>query len=213
MKKYIIIIISAVAVLSACNPHDVMENQAITFTSIPTASLGEGKMELKASSTSGLTVAFLSNDTSIATIEGNEAILHKVGNAKITAYQDGDDLYYEAPMITQQLKVRDWDPNKKSQTIQFVVDSVWRESTQGTIIYLKAIASSGLTVSYTFDGPNCGQLLGSKMFLYHGGEVKAFPTYYECDITITASQEGDDKYNAADNVSRKVHIVGDVLHN
>jgi hypothetical protein len=209
-KKIVFLVFAAFA-LSACNS-DTKQEQSIYFEEIAPQMLKDGSVRLKATASSGLPVVFVSDNTDIVTVEGDRAVFHAVGKVKIYATQPGNDEFYEAPNIFQQLLIHDWDPNKKTQTIRFELPSEWKLSSDGTILSLNATATSGLPVKFTFSGPEAGFIASGFLYLYHGGESSEFPGKYDTKITIIASQEGNDEYNPADNVEREMHIIGDVIH-
>lgn len=70
--------------------------QTITFTAYPQSILVDETFELAATSTSGLTVSFESEDPDIAGVTGSTLEGKARGNAVIKAYQPGDDNYLEA---------------------------------------------------------------------------------------------------------------------
>ena len=64
-----------------------------------------------------------------------------------------------------------------------------------------------------FQGEKAGYFISeNEFYVYHGGESSTFREKYETDIIIIAYQEGDMEYNPAENVSKTIHIIGDVLH-
>jgi hypothetical protein len=199
----------------SCNPEDVRKEQSIYFEEIPPQLLSNGGVQLNAAASSGLPVEFVSESPAIASIEGSRAVFHAAGNIRIYAVQRGNDSFFEAPDVFQSLLIRDWDINKENQTIEFALPASWQLSVDGTILTLNAIASSGLPVRFTLSGgPNPGFISssGNILFLYHGGEISAFPDKYDTTITIVASQDGNPEYNPADNVAQMMRIIGDVLH-
>ena len=214
MKKggltYAIIVLTAT--LASCNGEPEKQEQRISMEELPTYRLKDSPIEFGATSTSGLAVSFESSDTSIVSIDGNTAILQRPGEVSIKASQDGDDDFYEAPQITRTMIVKDWDPNKKDQSITFSIPSYWKESEGGQVIKLRGKASSGLPVTYSISGPKAAYIYDDILVTYHAGESKDFKEKYEADIVVIASQPGNDEYNAADNVECPLHIVGDVYH-
>ncbi|KAA6300480.1 MAG: hypothetical protein EZS26_003370 [Candidatus Ordinivivax streblomastigis] len=212
IKTTVFLLFAAVA-FSACNPEDTKREQNIYFEDIAPQILRDSLVQLKATASSGLPVVFGSGNTNIVTIEGDRAVFHAEGKVYVYASQPGNDEFYEAPNIFHQLVIRDWDPNKKAQTIHFeLLPSEWKLSRDGIYLSLSATATSGLPVKFTFSGPKVGFISNSTLFLFHGGESPEFPDTYNVTITIIASQEGNDEYNSSDNIERKMHIIGDVLH-
>ena len=70
--------------------------QTVTFTAYPQSILVDETFELEATSTSGLTVSFESEDPDIAGVTGTILEGKARGNAVIKAYQPGDENYLEA---------------------------------------------------------------------------------------------------------------------
>jgi len=71
-------------------------SQTITITDIPVRLLVGDTYPLSASSTSGLTVQFESEDPQIATVSGNQLTGVSKGNVSIRAFQPGDENYLSA---------------------------------------------------------------------------------------------------------------------
>jgi hypothetical protein len=193
---------------------DAKVTQSIAFGEIAPQQLRDGFLPLEATASSGLPVFFVSGDTSIAVVEGDAVRFLKAGATTITACQPGNERYYEAPQVTRQLLIRDWNPNKKTQTVQFELPNEWRLSKDGTIVSLSATASSGLPVTYTLSATSYGFLSanGRYLYLYHAGEGGVAAEAYNAHISVTASQPGDEEYNPADNVTEVIHVIGDVFH-
>ncbi|MDR0547134.1 MAG: hypothetical protein LBG77_06080 [Dysgonamonadaceae bacterium] len=199
----------------ACDGGDVKREQTINFGEIAPQQLRDGYLQLHATASSGLPVSFASWDESIALIEGDKVRFLQAGSVNITAYQAGNDLFYEAPEIQQRLLIRDWDMNKKIQTIDFELPSEWKISRDGQQVKLKAVSSSGLPVAYTLESTQYGRLLQSSntLYLYHAGEGGTQnDKAYDVQISVVASQGGNDEYNPADNVTQTMRVTGDVFH-
>jgi hypothetical protein len=215
MKKSKFLLFCLVAILSACDSDDAKQMQTIEFGEIPPQQLRDGFLQLQAKASSGLPVSYESLDSAIAVIENDTVQFLQTGIVDIIAFQDGNERFYEAPQITQRLIIRDWDPNKKTQTISFDLPDEWRLSQNGTAVALKATASSGLPVSFVLSSKEYGFLStsGNYLYLYHAGENGISPDVaYNIRIFITASQGGNDEYNPADNVTETIHVIGDVFH-
>ncbi|MDR0874546.1 MAG: hypothetical protein LBN27_13960 [Prevotellaceae bacterium] len=214
MKKAIFFLAAIALIATACDPQDDKQSQKITFGEIVPQNLRDSSLVLQATASSGLPVILESSDSSIAAIDGNTVFFKTTGTVSITAKQSGNSQYYEAPNITRSLIIRDIDPNKKTQTISFELPAEWQLSRDGTAIELKAAASSGLPVKYILsDTPYASFSSNGKLiYLIHGGEAGTPPEKYDTQISVTASQTGNDEYNPADNVTRTIHIIGDVIH-
>ena len=166
--------------------------QNITFTQDLTGkTFGDADFTLTASVDSGLSLTFVSSDTSIVSISGTTASIVGAGSVNITAEQAGNDDYAYAA-VTQGMTIA-----KASQTITFPAISTQYEST-GTMT-LPATASSGLTVSYSSSDNSIVSVSGTTATFHQTGTV-----------TITASQAGDDDYNAASDETASLTVDPEV---
>ncbi|MDR1169647.1 MAG: hypothetical protein LBK97_02295, partial [Prevotellaceae bacterium] len=92
----------------------------------------------------------------------------------------------------------DNNPDRLEQTITFELPA--SELSYGTgDITLEASSSSGLPVTFSSDYPYV-LITGNVLSLTYEG------LHYDDEATITASQPGNDEYNAAPNVSRKLRV-------
>jgi hypothetical protein len=106
------------------------------------------------------------------------------GETTITVNQDADENYNAASSVQQTLTVA-----KGTQTINF---GALPSKTYGDIPFnLSATASSGLGVTYSSSQSNVASISGSTVSILKAGST-----------TITASQSGNDNYNAATSVSQ-----------
>ena len=164
------------------------ENQTITFNSLSDKVYGDSPFNLTASSTSGLTITYTSSDTSVATISGNTVTIVGAGNSTITASQSGNDYYNAATNVPQNLTV-----NKASQTITF--DSLSDKVYGDQPFNLLASSTSGLTITYTSSDPSVATISGITVTIVGVGTS-----------IITASQPGNNNYNAATNVPQNLTV-------
>ncbi|HTH54783.1 MAG TPA: MBG domain-containing protein, partial [Cyclobacteriaceae bacterium] len=81
-------------------------SQTITFAILDTHLLHDQPFTLSATSSSGLTVAFSSSNTSVATISGNTVTILGVGSTNITAAQAGNSTYSKAADVVQELTIK-----------------------------------------------------------------------------------------------------------
>jgi hypothetical protein len=219
VMKRIFWMLTGVALLAACSAGDEKQTQSVDFGDIPPQQLRDGFLELRATASSGLPVYYASWDTAIADIDGNKALFRQAGAVDIIACQPGNEHFYEAPNVTQRLLIRDWDASKKTQEIiSFDLPAEWQLSRDGTIVALKAEASSGLPVSFALSTSKYGFLSSRTpyLYLYHAGEGGQLTgeerLFYDAKIAVVASQVGNDEYNPADNVEKVIHVIGDVKH-
>jgi|GEM_PF-728714 len=154
-------------------------DQVITFDPIGPKTYGDPMFVLSASSSSGLPVRFVVDNTDIAVIEWNELIIARAGTTAVYAIQDGNE-YYNAAQVEQTLVV-----NKADQAITFnpLSPTVYG----GSEIVLNATSSSGLEITYTSSDPSIANIVSNVVYIQAVGSV-----------TITASQAGHpDYYNPA----------------
>ena len=163
-------------------------DQAITFELTSPRAYSSESFDLDATSSSGLTVSYESSDPSVLSIVGNVAIALKTGSVTITASQSGDDLFDPAPDVVVELVI-----TKATQAITFNLNSPVEFS--NTPLELFATASSGLSVTYESSDAEIVKLDGNRATILKTGTV-----------TITASQPGNNDYEAAENVSRELII-------
>ena len=193
--------------LLSCGSSDVKLNQTVSFDYLAPHNLSEGSFILKATATSGLSVTFLSSDTTIATIKDSIVTLIKPGTVTITATQSGNANYYAAGTVIRSLTVNE-DNNaiKKDQTISFALnDTVWKVS-KGYLT-LKATASSGLPVTFTSSNIAYAAITGNLLEVSSGAIIGNNDGVL---VVITASQAGNYLYNAAPTVSQTLRVIHDV---
>ena len=87
-------------------------SQTITFDSLSAKTYGDAALNLTATASSGLSVTYVSSDTSVATISGSTVTILKAGSTVITASQAGNSSYAAATPVSQTLTV-----GKAAQTI------------------------------------------------------------------------------------------------
>ena len=156
--------------------------QSITFDELPEKTINDEAFDLSASASSGLGVAFESSDETVATVSGNTVTIIGVGTTMITASQSGNENYEAATDVVQSLNIV--DPSKSSQTISF--SEIENKTYGDTDFDLTATASSGLSVSFTSADASVATITGSTVTIIGAGST-----------TITASQSGNDEFNAA----------------
>jgi hypothetical protein len=209
MKTTALLCSLMLSTLMSCEASGGKSAQTIEFGELAPQNLMEGSLQLQAAASSGLPVKFSCSDPRIAVIKGNAVEFVSEGVAYITAGQPGNESFYEAPNVTRELKIRDWDPNKKTQVISFELPE--RVSNDDyPPLSLVAVATSGLPVKFTSNdwrGVVVGSpLTGYQLALHHGTST------YDVYISITASQGGNSEYNPAENVIRTIHAIGDGTH-
>jgi hypothetical protein len=81
--------------------------QTIFFPPIPQPWLIGNVYNLEAIATSGLPVSYTSSNTNVATIVGNTLTIVGAGSVTITALQNGNEVYYPAAPVSQNLVIDD----------------------------------------------------------------------------------------------------------
>ncbi|MCF0207965.1 MAG: MBG-2 domain-containing protein, partial [Bacteroidaceae bacterium] len=166
--------------------------QEITFDELPAYTYGCAPITLSASSNKGGDVNFESSDQNIAKISGNTMTIVGAGKCYITAKSKGNNNLYDATPVQRQLVV-----NKASQTISL---EDLEDRTYGDVdIQLVGKTSTGKEITYTSSNTAVLDIIGSTAKIKGAG-----------DVTITATQKGDNDYEAA-STSKKLHINKAIL--
>jgi hypothetical protein len=175
-------------------------DQYITFNALPSKNALDADFSLSAVSkrvdnnaTTGLTIAYTSSNSAVASISGSTVSIHGTGVATIRASQAGDNNYNPASFVERDLTI-----TKVPQTISFNPISQ-KLLSQGTFV-LDANASSGLTVSYVISDTSIAEVSGNVVTLKAGGTTN-----------ITASQTGNSTYDAATAVTQTLTVQDDSL--
>ncbi|UII19418.1 T9SS type A sorting domain-containing protein [Fulvivirga ligni] len=173
------------------NISSTKQNQTITFQNIPDKTFGDGDFELNVSASSGLEVLLTTASPNIE-INGKTVTITGGGSATIRARQLGNDNYNAAAEVYKTFMV-----NKASQTISFdEIDDMDIEET--TTINLNASASSDLPVTFSVvAGP--ASVEGNALTITGTG-----------NITVRATQAGDNDYAAATFVDHTFEVTGNV---
>ena len=85
-------------------------NQTITFGPLAAVKVGDAPITLGATASSGLTVSYVSSDSTVASVLGNIVTILKAGTTTITASQSGDGSYNSAQSVSQTLTVTSAGP-------------------------------------------------------------------------------------------------------
>ena len=109
-------------------------NQSISGFELPTKALTTDELKVSASATSGLAVAFLSSDSTIAYVGADSTlVILKDGQVTITATQEGNEKYDAAPAVAQTIAI--------SKAPTTITDA----PTAATITYGQSLSQSALT--------------------------------------------------------------------
>jgi len=152
--------------------------QTITFNPLVSKVVGDPSFALNSSSSSGLAITYTSSNNSVATVSGTTVTIVGPGTTTITASQAGNTKYLAAPAVTQNLIV-----SKKDQTISF--DPIPSTEIGGPDFTLFATSSSGLDITYSSSDLSVATISGNAVTIIGVGTA-----------TITATQAGNDTYNA-----------------
>ena len=160
-------------------------NQTITWNMGNKALNVGDQLTLNATASSGLGVTYTSSNTSVVTVSGNTIKAVGEGSATITASQSGNTNYNAAASKSYTVTV-----SKKNQSITWTPPTVM---TVGDTHTLSASAPGG-TVAFAITG-DAATLVGNTLTAIQAGSV-----------TITASQSGNNYYNAAANVTKTITV-------
>ena len=168
-------------------------NQTITlnsFTSpITVAAFEASPIQVVATSASGGTVTITTEGVAILNQYNQLITTLQAGTVSVTANQEGDGNYHAAPTLSGSFTV-----NKENQTITF--GALENKSVSDPPFSLTATSSSSLAVSYTSSNLNVAAVSGSEVTLVGNSGT----------TTITASQAGNNYYNAAEDVAQLLTV-------
>jgi hypothetical protein len=133
-------------------------------------------------------VSYAVSDASVASLEGDKLIVHRADEVVVYAYAAESEVY-EADTLARTIMVA-----PLAQEIVWTLDSL--EMTVGDTLILNAVATSGLAVSYVLDIEGIVLLENNTLVAQSAGEV-----------VVTAVQEGDNRYMAAEEVSYRIVVV------
>jgi hypothetical protein len=165
-------------------------NQTITFADPADQTFFAGAtFEAPATSSSGLLVTLASNTTPVCTIARNTVTIHSAGVCQITASQAGNNNYNAAPSVVQTVNI-----GKANQTITFA-DPADQSYENGGAFVAAATSSSGLPITMTSGPVNVCANAGNTVTIHNVGVCQ-----------LSASQAGNNNYNAAPSVIQTVSI-------
>lgn len=162
-------------------------NQTITFPAITDKTYGDVPFQLNAAANSDLLIAYEALTPNIS-ISGSTLTILSAGNATVRATQAGDNFYLPAPPVEISFNIQ-----KAPQTITFA--QVGPFSRYIGSVTLSASSSSGLPVSFVASEPTIAQIENNNMLVKGLGKVK-----------ITAEQEGNENYLAANETTQTIVI-------
>lgn len=162
--------------------------QIITFNALPNKTIGDADFEGGATTTSGLMVSYTSSNPAVATIVNGKIHIVGAGTTNITASQAGNGTYSPATTVTRALTVL-----KKSQVITF--NSLPDKTIEDADFEGGATTTSGLTISYSSSNPEVATIVDGSIHIIGVGTT-----------TITASQDGNEEYLAANSVTQSLTV-------
>jgi sugar lactone lactonase YvrE len=144
-------------------------------------------LNLNATSTANLVIAYISNTPNVCVILGNAVYVIASGYCSVTATQSGNSSYLAASSVTQTFLV-----NILSQTINFPQPSA---QVAGTSLNLFATASSNLPISYLSLTPSVCSVTDNVLNFSYSGSC-----------TVRANQSGSPAYSAAPSIDRTITV-------
>lgn len=172
--------------LSGAGYVDQKYEQTITWEDDLTNLSVFDNITLNASANTAITYA--TSNADIATVEGNQLVLHNAGNVTIYAYA-AEDAMYLPDTLTKEIEV-----SPLTQTITWDLDSTI--ITVGDTLILNATASSGLDVTYELAPAGMATLDGNMLIAQEVGNVD-----------VVASQVGNNNYVPAEPVTYIITII------
>ncbi len=176
---------------STTSPTPVKKEQTITFdevSSLTTAKVGSQQL-LQVTASSGLVVNLVSDTPQVCKLFGSAVTFLTTGTCTVTANQAGNDGYNAAKPVSANITV----VKKEDQTIQFTPPPYGKVGE--TLIVGAGGGQSGNPVTFASDSTTICTLSGNTLKFIATGIC-----------TVTASQAGNDQYNAATPVSAHIKI-------
>ena len=163
-------------------------SQVIIFNELPEKTYEDLPFTLPEKTDEGLTISYVSTNTSVATISGNTVTILKPGVTDIIASQAGDATHYSATDVSQTLVVK-----KASQSLSF--ESLPNKTYGDAPFELKKVSNKNLPISYTSSDSSIASVSGNMVTINKPGTV-----------TITARQSGNAYYLAIEPVEKTLTI-------
>ena len=163
-------------------------SQEITFWEPPDRAYSVSPFTVIATSDSSLIVSLSSSTPGVCTVSGFEVSMVAAGTCTLIARQNGDDYYAAAPQVSQSFSI-----NKVAQAITFweLSDKTYAASS----FTVTATSDSSLIVTLTSSTLSVCTVSGFEVTMVAGGTC-----------TLIASQNGNDYYAAAPQVSQSFSI-------
>ena len=163
--------------------------QEITFAALASKTYGDAPFALNQVSNKNLTISYTSSDASVASISGNMVTIHKPGTVTITASQPGNAYYLAATSVSQTLTIK-----KADQSIN--LPALESRPYGSADFALPAQTDKGQTITYVSSNTEVATINGNIVHITGAGTTQ-----------ITATQEGNEYYNAAPTVSQTLTVT------
>lgn len=154
-------------------------NQGITFTISSPKVFNDPDFKLNGKVSSGTAVHYTSSNQNVAIVSNDTLLIKGVGTTTITASQPGNAYYNMASPINRELKV-----TKADQTIVF--EPLLSRTIGDDDFELTATVESGLGITFVSSNESVATIVGKTVTIVGEGTT-----------IITATQEGNENYNAA----------------
>lgn len=163
--------------------------QEISFGALDAKTYGDAPFTLNEVSNKNLTITYSSSDASIASVSGNTITINKPGTVTITATQAGNAYYLAAEAVSQSLTI-----NKANQAINF--PALESRAFDSGDFELPKSTDKGLDIVYASNNQAVSTISGNVVHIVGAGTT-----------VITATQAGNDYYNAAPVASQSLTIT------
>ncbi|CAK0780793.1 hypothetical protein CCP3SC15_70046 [Gammaproteobacteria bacterium] len=168
-------------------------NQTITFTAVPSLSVGSIGTISATGGNSGNAITFDSNTPLVCAVSGSTVTGVSAGTCTVTADQAGNDNYNAAAQATQTITV-----GKSNQAIGAITFNPTTLTVGGTTT-ANATATSGLPVNFSSTTPG--------ICTVSGGTVTGIVAGI---CTVAANQAGNASYSAAPQVTNNITVVANI---
>ncbi len=183
---------------STCGVSSVL-TQSISFSLPSSISLSTRTLTLNATASSGLTVRFSSNSSTICTVTNDVLTLLKAGVCSVSADQAGNGTYGSAPTVTRSINVTGC-----SEPVVSIAQSVASPSVRDSLVF--SASSVGGVLPHTFiwdlDGDGATDSTSAN---------PTITTRYNKAQTVTVRLRVTDAVGCSTQVSRQVQVLAPEL--
>ena len=167
-------------------------SQSLTWTPAPALSAG-GSATMLAKASSGLPPVYRSQTPTVCSVNSTSGLVSAIGtgDCRVVADQPGNSYWAAAPQVVQSVTV-----NAAAQSISFGAAPALRVGTTATV---RAVATSGLPVTYASQSVSCSVDAGS-------GLVTGLAAG---NCTVAAAQPGNAIWAAAATVTQALNVAPD----